>query len=411
MRIAVVSPFLPFEEVPHAGGQFLLRHLESLVRVHDLQLYVPGVPDVQRALGEAPEWLPLVVAPFDEGRRSGIRDLIHAGRRRIRFRALPTAAARGFRQIGLAEQLAAEADLVELQWIDTTVLIRDLRAARPDLPIVVVAHDVTALTRPAYRQLTAPGRRSALRTLLDRIRTRVEAADLNAADLVLVFTEEDTVALQRLGVRTPTHVVEPSLQLPTRPIPLRTRPVVLFTGAMWRPENQHGVEWFLRGVWPPVAAAVPDVELRIVGDSPPDRIVALARAAARTVVTGRVDDMGPHYEAATAFVAPLFVPGGLKFKVPQAMVYDLPVVTTPIAAHGVRASRDLFWSITDDADEMARSIVDLLEHPESAAELGRRAGAQIRASYSFEESARAIVDRYEQLVRRAIDDPPASPSS
>jgi hypothetical protein len=75
-----------------------------------------------------------------------------------------------------------------------------LRAAGVRTPIVVVAHDVTAVSVPAFRQLTAgAGWRQAGAQLVERMRVRTEAADLDAVDLVLVFKEEDGEALRALG--------------------------------------------------------------------------------------------------------------------------------------------------------------------------------------------------------------------
>ena len=48
-------------------------------------------------------------------------------------------------------------------------------------------------------------------------------------------------------------------------------------------------------------------------------------------MSGEVPELLPYYESASVFVAPLFVRGGLKFKVPQAMLCGLPVVATHVA--------------------------------------------------------------------------------
>lgn len=397
VKILVVSPLLPYEGVPHAGGHFLLRHLERLLTVHEVRLYVPGAPSVLEVLDRVPAWLPLTITPFDGDRRTGMRDVWYWIRRRCRFRALQVPAARGFREIGFP-RLAMDADILELEWIDAAVLVRSLRAAGVDVPIVVVLHDITAHARPALRRLTASRWTEVRHALLDRIRVHFEVADLNLVDLVLVFKEEDRSVLEAMGVHTPSYVIEPSLELPRAPIPPRTRQTVLFTGAMWRRENQHGVEWFLREVWPTVVCLAPESNFVVVGDSPPEWLVALGDSSPRTVVTGTVDDLSPYYESASAFVAPLFVPGGLKFKVPQAMVFDLPVVATPVAVEGLRAPSDALWAVTEDASEMARAIVGLLQQPETAAETGRIGGGWVRQNYSFAASTPPLLERYQQLV-------------
>ncbi len=55
----------------------------------------------------------------------------------------------------------------------------------------------------------------------------------------------------------------------------------------------------------------------------------------RVVVTGFVDDLAPWYRAATVFVSPLLVAGGLLQKVIDAMAMGVPVVATTVCNHGL----------------------------------------------------------------------------
>jgi glycosyltransferase involved in cell wall biosynthesis len=116
-----------------------------------------------------------------------------------------------------------------------------------------------------------------------------------------------------------------------------------------------------------------------------------------------VADLMPFYQAASVFVAPLFVRGGLKFKVPQAMLCGLPVVATPVAAEGVGevAPAGIFWSVTDNADQMAASIVAALSDPDQAAAAGAAAARWCAEHYSFRRSIADLADLYSQIGRAA----------
>lgn len=398
MRIGVVSPHLPYDGVPHAGGHFLLRHIEELARHHDVDLYVPWTEEAVRHGDRRPGGISLNVTPLAHG--STTRRLAHAVRRRVRSRSLPLPRLQGLREEALP-QLAHGVDVVELHWVDSAIFVRDLRAAGRRGPVVVVAHDVTAQARPALRRLSTPRWERALRVPLDRIRSRREASDLNLADLILVFKEEDEDQLRGMGVRTPTHVVEPSLDVPAGDRRGPGDGTVLFTGAMRRPQNNLGVAWFLREVWPSVVEQEPTAHFVIAGDAPPPDLLELAASTTGVTVTGTVDDLGPFYERAAAFVAPLFVPGGVKFKVPQAMVYDLPVIATPVALEGFGGPPDLLWRITDDPGEMAATVVEVLRSPATSAAHGRRAGEWVRTQYSFERSTQRVLARYEVMCTAA----------
>ena len=402
MKILVVSPHLPYPGVPHAGGVFLLAHLEQLTAQHDVTLVVPGSQEVQEHLHEAPAWLEVRSTPFQLERRPTMASQRDRARRRIRFASLGAPALRGLRADGL-DALAGAADIVELHWVETAMLTRELRAAGITTPLVVVAYDVTAESIPSRGRRMRPGWRRAIAAIPNSIRRRTERADLAAADLVAVFKPRDQELLRQLGVSTPSHVVQPYVE---RPAPGAGRPripgSILFTGAMWRPENQDGVRWFLRSAWPKVVASVPDATFTIAGASPPRWLEDLAGGSLGVTVTGTVPRLDPYYEASSGFVAPLFVTGGLKFKVPQAMAHGLPVVATSIAVDGVatEAPPDTLWAVTDDADAMGDALIDLVTRPDDAARVGANAAAWAREHYSFERSTTELLEAYRRLTDR-----------
>lgn len=398
MRIVVLSPQLPYEGVPHAGGHHLLRHVEALRSREDVTLYVPAERHVVGHLDRVPNGLPVVCTPLDRSQRT-LAALHYWLRRRARFRALSGPAMRGLGSSDFIDR-AREADVVELHWTETAIVGRELRRAGVTTPIVLLAHDVTAIAVPDFSRVRRQ-RWRALRAVLERVRTRVEVADLNAVHQVLVFKEEDRAALRDLGVRTPSMVVEPAIELPAVEPHARRSGRVLFTGAMWRAENQHGASWLLAHVWPQVARRCPDAKLVIAGSSPPGWLVDAARASERVEVTGTVDDLAPVYAQATVFVAPLFARGGLKFKVPQAMAHGLPVVATTVAVEGIHVPASALWASTDDPGAMAAAIADALERPAAADAVGRQAARWVRDTYSFDASIHRLVERYEWLVARA----------
>src|SRR5207237_179229 len=81
---------------------------------------------------------------------------------------------------------------------------------------------------------------------------------------------------------------------------------MLFVGsASYRP-YEMGLAWFLREVWPRLAAA-DDVRLEVVG-RPPRRPVHVAGVT----YTGPVPSVAPHYERAHAVIVPVFEGSGTR---------------------------------------------------------------------------------------------------
>jgi glycosyltransferase involved in cell wall biosynthesis len=301
---------------------------------------------------------------------------------------------------GLVERARA-ADIVELHWAEYARFASVLRRSRVRTPICVVEHDVNLAAAAQRVREHAVGYRRCLGLLTAPLVGAIERRGLIDADLVAVFKAADEQILRRAGVETPVQIIDPWLDVPSGVDPVRIPGTVLFTGALWRPANENGLVWFLDRVWPRVRASMAEAKLLLVGASPSERLVNAAQATSGVNVVGEVPDLLPYYRTASVFVAPLFVAGGLKFKVPQAMLCGLPVVTTTVGGEGVAevAPRDVLWAVTNDPDEMAETLVTALRQEAAAAAVGRAAASWCREFYSFPRSMARLNALYLRLAK------------
>lgn len=393
---------MPFEGVRHAGGQFLLRHLEYMSQSHDITLLVPESEDLRAVGHRPPDWLAAVVPSLELDARGPSQVLIDALYRRLM--GVPPAPARpslrAVRRAGLM-QLASEADVVELHWAEYARFATELRQAGIRTPVSIVEHDVDidAYVLRVRDQLVRY--RKVLAVATAPIVRRWEVKGLGDADLVLVFKAADEQVLRRVGIATPVQVLAPWTQPP--PTGLERRPhSALFTGAMWRRENAEGARWFLERVWPRVREKLPDATLVLAGAGADVDLRTAARSIPGVEVTGDVPDLLPYYSKASVFVAPMFAAGGLKFKVAQAMRSGLPVVATTVAAQGVaeHAPTGVLWSVSDDPLVQAEAVLAAFQDPAAATRVGRRAAAWADHWWSFERSTDAVLSEYAALVER-----------
>ena len=399
MHVLVVAPYVPYEGIPHAGGEYLLRHLAELTRAATVTLLVPGSDDAVADRHRAPDWLDLVVSPLRVEQRPLGRRLADAAYRRLMAAPpMPTAESlRAVRAGGLVQR-AREADVVELHWPEYARFAAELRRAGVRTPICVVEHDVDV--RGAVQRLGSrlSGYRKVVGILTSPIPRRHELSGLRAADLVLVFKQADIELLRSVGVRTPARVLAPWLEAPPEPAPVRQPRSVLFTGAMWRPENDQGARWLLAEVWPAVRRAVPDARLVIAGARPTDALRAQAAAVPGVEVTGAVPSLLPCYGEAEVFAAPLLSGGGLKFKVAQAMLCGLPVVGTGVALEGIEAPPGALWRRADEPESFAAGLVEALQQPAEAADVGAAAARWAADHWSFARSLDGVLAEYRRLV-------------
>jgi len=169
---------------------------------------------------------------------------------------------------------------------------------------------------------------------------------------------------------------------------------IVFSGVMSYPPNADAALVLLNRILPQVRQAVPSLEVLIVGREPPSKLVNLARRYPDVTVTGAVDDMRPHLERADIYVAALRFASGVQNKVLEAMSMEVPVITTPVVAAGLRVDdAEPPLVIRQNPEEIVASIISLLANPKERARLGLDGRRFVEAHCSWSRSA----DQLEEL--------------
>ncbi|MGY1735354.1 glycosyltransferase [Geodermatophilus sp. SYSU D00684] len=386
MEIVSISTHMPYDGIPHAGGDLYARHVRLLSESHRLTVVCPWTSTNEEALGRPVHGSYRRVLVVPPSRR---REARRAGRRSLLTRALPFLTRGPFvRALLRDEELVAtlrRAGQVELQWFDVITLAPRLRRALPGTPLTGVFHDVAS--QGHLRMLTSPATPWARRALaLVRLVLSVplEWRAVRALRTAVVLSDKDGRLLARRGAGDRVVVLPPALDDPEMPASPREREPatqeVLFVGAMWRPENLDAAWWLLREVWPLVRAQVPGARLTIAGaGSPP----ALHQEAAATgvEVTGPVESLSAYYRRASVAVSPMRLGAGVKLKGVVAMLWGVPVVATSVGAEGIEGP-DVFAAVADDAAAFAAAVARVLTDPRPALEVAARAHAWSHARYS-----------------------------
>ncbi|MCS6825009.1 MAG: glycosyltransferase [Caldilinea sp.] len=208
---------------------------------------------------------------------------------------------------------------------------------------------------------------------------RYEASIVRSADAVIAVSEADRLALLDLGAPTPIVVAPNGIDLdayrPSQTVsPLRT---IVFTGKMDYRPNIDAVLWFAQNVLPRVLAKAPDARFQIVGMNPHPRLDALRRHPA-IEITGAVADTRPYIHRAGAYVIPMRVGGGTRFKVLEALACAAPVVSTTLGVEGVEVRHGQELLLADEPEAFADAVLRLLEDAQQGGALRRQLGAQGR---------------------------------
>ena len=157
------------------------------------------------------------------------------------------------------------------------------------------------------------------------------------------------------------------------------RPRFVFTGTMDYPPNVDAVRWFALEILPIVRRTLPDAQFHVVGASPAADVQALAGHS--VFVTGRVPDVRPYLQYASAAVAPMRIARGIQNKVLEAMAMARPVVVTGDALEGIEAEPGSDVLLAEGPEAFASSCV-AAAGPEGAA-IGQAARRRVERDYGW----------------------------
>ena len=175
---------------------------------------------------------------------------------------------------------------------------------------------------------------------------------------------------------------------------------IVFTGSMdWLP-NEDAILYFVKEIYPLVKNAVPKATLTIVGRNPYSRLLGLSGEDPSIKVTGRVDDVRPFIERASAYIVPLRIGGGTRLKIFEAMAMEMPVVSTRIGAEGLPVRDQEHLLLADEPETFAASLIKVLQDDEFARSLGKQAAQTVRKNFDWEAVTTHFVKACEAAQRR-----------
>lgn len=414
MNVMVLTPYLPHARVGHGGGTAVRDLVRALARSHNVlvvSLLRPGEAGLEaevEALGARVTAIPFV----DDGARGLDRLSLLAARGAAWGRSLRSGYplyVEKYRTRAIARQVIAAAkaftpDAIQAEYLQTALLVRDLRAwrdtrggTRPKL--VLNSHELGSLPRER-RAAAADDGRQQRRELAEAARWRRLQVDATGwADTTLCVTPQDHDLYAAMGGR---HLRTVPLGMDTATLeavwalPADVPETHLFVASYAHRPNRLAAELLVTRIWPLVRAARPRAHLMLAGRGSREFMAELPPGAVGPGVTalGFVDDLAPLYRQATTVVAPLPEGGGIKIKVLEAMARGVPVVTTPVGAEGITVAADDAAVIAPADERFAAALVALAGDGPRLAELSRRGRALVEEKFSWTAIAATLTRIY-----------------
>ena len=141
----------------------------------------------------------------------------------------------------------------------------------------------------------------------------------------------------------------------------------------------------------------PQVRLTIVGSKPPQSVQALTFDE-RITVTGYVPDIRPYLGTASVVIAPLLVAAGMQNKVLESLAMGMPTVATSRCSRTLGAQDGVHLLEAEEPQAFAKAIVELLDDPQLAQQMGEAGRQFVAEHYSWESAANTLNRLYSSIV-------------
>jgi glycosyltransferase involved in cell wall biosynthesis len=392
MKVLFFSPYPPYP--PTFGGT---------VRIYNLMRQVARRHDVYSLC---------YVSPFDPAvDRSPLKDFVvrheevsrpHPERKRLN-QARSMLSRRSFQNIAhLNEAMQRALDqIVADEQIDVIVVEFSQMACFdfPDGPAIVIdEHNVE--WDLLYREYLAspPSLRKLYQLTEYQKFRREEMKVLSKADVVTVTSPRDRELLLKHDPTLDIDVVENGVDVQFfRPAQGLAEPdTMVFTGTMHYHPNTQAARFFVEEILPRVLTEVPAGRFIGAGGRVLPELEVLLSESVH--FTGYVEDIREWFHKASVLVVPLLVGGGTRFKVVEAMAVGKPVVSTRLGAEGISVTHGENIMLADDPNSFAAEVVDLLNEPERAAEMGRAGRRFVEEHFAWD----VIGARLERALQKAV---------
>ncbi|WP_129670596.1 glycosyltransferase [Candidatus Chloroploca sp. Khr17] len=407
MKILLLAPYPPFP--PRSGGALRVFHLaRGLAMHHDLTLltFAPNA-DAAAALAPLRERYSVVTVhgppPRSMLRRAVTTLAAPLPDMALRNRSQPYAEA-------LSRLLAAEHyDVVQAESIEMAhyaLMARDLtqRIVLDQFNAEYLLQRRAALADLKGGLALPPGRLVAgIYSLVQwRKLSRYERRLLRAFDHILVVSEQDRAALQRLVAAAASKLAV----VPNGVDTARIRPgavrgdlgasTMVFVGALDYRPNLDALRWFTAEVLPLLRQKRRGVRLLVVGRAPGRVVQTLASDEVELI--GEVPSVAPYIDGAAVFVVPMRIGGGSRLKLLEALAMEAPVVATSMAVEGIAGVRNgKHLLIADRPEAFADAVFRLMQDPELGRTLGAAGRSHVVDHYDWDASIASLNQLYQQV--------------
>ncbi|SFV03119.1 glycosyltransferase [Butyrivibrio sp. INlla21] len=401
MKILWISPFLPYDNVSHAGGKILTHYINSIIENtdHDVRYVGFAKPSEYKHFSLDKKIKCYIDFYHDHGLKKLVRNAYDLYSLKCPFDRNGNTTTSYLklcilRRLKSLKKEGYAPDVIILHWTQTIVFVNEVKKLFPSAKIVGIEEDVSAQAcLRKYENAKGSMHKVITKMRYDRIK-QSECKALNKCDLVILNNEKDRKMLKDFGISSSVKVWSPYYDRITVKRDAEPKKNILFYGDMSRPENYRPALWLIDEVFP----LIEDIGLKLVilGGHPTKEL--LDRASDKVIITGFVEDIEPYLSSSLCLAAPLVLGAGIKIKVLTCMAAGIPVCTNDVGIEGIPADTGKHYIYCKDKNEYADAIKKLYEDNRFAEDIVANARKLIDEKFDYYKSSEDFAKWLQDLV-------------
>lgn len=399
-KLLWISPFVPYDNVPHAGGKthnYYIKYFQKsgLFDIHLVTLALQS----QKEYIDLNEYGISNQIAYEDGsllkntyRKFYNLNSIFNGKHWL----CQTILSYQYHQLEkMVKEYAknTKPDVVVMQWTGAGFLLPTVKKLFPEAYTVIIEEDVAFLGyERKYKEAKDDSKKNAQKNLYERLK-KSELQLLNACSLVVVNNDKDCRLLTDNGIATEKiYVATPYYEDYSCVERKQVLPKVIFYGVMSREENHKAAMWMIDNVMPCLSDT--DICLEIIGSNPREELKKNANERIR--IRGYVEDVRKDFAECLCMAVPLCLGAGIKVKILEGMSAGVPILTNFIGIEGIPAKAGEEYFHCETAEEYVTMIYRLYESEEERKRISTAAKLFMSNTYNINRRLDELIGRIQK---------------
>ena len=202
--------------------------------------------------------------------------------------------------------------------------------------------------------------------IYSKIYKKIETKMINVADITTAVSEIDKKTFLKITNKKKIYIFRNSVEFKNIKKKINKNKTfnILISGTYGSKNSPMNIStrWFVEKIYPIINRHIKLLKIYLVGMNSDIFFKRMNIDKKNIIATGRVKDITKYFEIANLSAVPLLYESGTRFKILEAAIYKIPVVSTSLGAEGLYIKKNDSIIIEDDAKKFANQIIKLSQN-------------------------------------------------